>query len=350
MSKQARRRLRINIVGLDNGAGLTVDARLVLSVLQGAGFDATWFKGVRPAKWKSRIARIRPLRWLLPRYDMNLFLERVHPGWYPFARLNVLLPNPEWFRDDLHQHLGGIDCVLCKTHDAQRAFEALGKPTALIGFTAEDRGASKRLAADSQPVLALHVAGRSEHKGTRAVIDAWARHPEWPQLTVVQRPLDRDSVLYAPPLPNVRYFSERVPDEALLAMQHEHAVCVLPSEVEGYGQALVEGLGLGAVVVTTDAPPMNELVANDRGVLVAAGPGEPFRLGHRYQVVPDQLEEALGRVFAWSAQERHEIGAAARAWFLDNDRRFRAELARVVESLITSSLHDAPRIRGASAP
>jgi len=341
MSTQAHRRLRINIVGLDNGAGLTVDAGIVLDVLQGAGFDATWFKGVRPEKWKSRLA-VTPLRRLFPRYDMNLFLERVHPGWYPFARLNVLIPNPEWFRDDLHQHLQGIDCVVCKTHDAERAFKALGMRTALAGFTALDCGARERLAADSNPVMALHLAGRSEHKGTRTVIDVWARHPEWPQLTVVQRPLDRDSVLYAPPLPNVRYFSERVPDEALLAMQHGHAVCVLPSEVEGYGQALVEGMSLGAVVVTTDAPPMNELVANDRGVLVAAGPGEPFRLGHRYQVVPDQLEQALARVFAWSPQQRHEIGAAARAWFLDNDWRFRSEFARVVETLLTSSLSEAP--------
>jgi glycosyltransferase involved in cell wall biosynthesis len=341
MSTQARRRLRINVVGLDNGAGLSVDARIVLGVLQGAGFDAGWFKGVRPAKWKSRVART-PLRGLLPRYDMNLFLERIHPGWYPFARLNVLVPNPEWFRDDLHEHLKGIDHVMCKTRDAQRAFDALGMRTSLVGFTAEDHGAPGRLAADAQPVMALHVAGRSEHKGTRAVIDCWARHPEWPRLTVVHRPLDRDSVLYAPPLPNVRYFSERVPDDVLRAMEHEHAVYVLPSEVEGYGQVLVEGLGLGAVVVTTDAPPMNELVAEGHGVLAAAGPGEPFRLGHRYQVLPDQLEQALSRVFAWSPQQRHEVGTAARAWFLDNDWRFRSEFARVVETLLTSSLSEAP--------
>jgi glycosyltransferase involved in cell wall biosynthesis len=349
MSTPSRRRLRINIVGLDNGAGLTVDARIVLGVLQGAGFDATWFKGVRPAKWKSRVART-PLGALLAHYDMNLFLERIHPGWYPFARLNVLLPNPEWFRDDLHAHLQGIDHVLCKTRDAQRAFDALGMRTAQVGFTAEDHGAAGRLVADSQPVMALHVAGRSEHKGTRAVIDCWARHPEWPRLTVVQRPLDRDSVLYAPPLPNVRYFKERVSDEALRAMQHEHAVQVLPSEVEGYGQALVEGLSLGAVVVTTDAPPMNELVSAAHGVLVAAGPGEAFRLGHRYPVIPDQLEQALARVFAWSPQQRHDVGAAARAWFLDNDWRFRSEFVRVVETLLTSSLPGAPRIRGASTP
>lgn len=349
MSERAGRRLRINIVGLDNGAGLSVDARLLLGLLQDAGFEASWFKGVRPAKWLSRLARIRPLRWLLPRHDLNLFLERIHPGWYPFAPLNVLIPNPEWFRDDLHAHLTGIDRVLCKTHDAQRAFEALGRRTEWIGFTAEDRGGG-RLTAGVEPLQALHVAGRSEHKGTRAVIDAWARHPQWPRLTVVQRPLDADSVLYAPPLPNVRYFSERLSDEALLALQREHAIFILPSEVEGYGQALVEGLSLGAVVITTDAPPMNELVAPERGVLVSAGPGQPFRLGHRHQVSVAALEEAVERVLAATPGERRAMGEAARAWYLENDRRFRADFPRMVETLITSSLDPSPRFRGAPAP
>jgi glycosyltransferase involved in cell wall biosynthesis len=330
------RPLRINLIGLDNGAGLSVDARLLQSLLVDAGFDVTWFKGVRPAKWKMRLGRLAPLRWLMQRFDLNLFLERMHPGWYPFARMNVLIPNPEWFREDLHAYLRGLDVVLCKTQDSQRAFQALGCRTQWIGFTAEDRG-DGRLAADTGRLEALHVAGRSEHKGTRAVIDAWARHPEWPRLTVVQRVLDEGTALYAPALPNVRYFSERLSDEALLALQREHAIYILPSEVEGYGQALVEGLGLGAVVITTDAPPMNELVGDDRGVLVPSVSTEPFRLGHRFKVAPEGVEAAVASLLASPPAERSAKGRAAREWFLANDRRFRSEFPRVIETLLTSS-------------
>jgi glycosyltransferase involved in cell wall biosynthesis len=333
----ADRPLRINIIGLDNGAGLSVDARLLQSLLVQAGFQVTWFKGVRPAKWKMRLGRLAPLRWLVGRrHDLNLFLERMHPGWYPFARLNVLVPNPEWFREDLHAHLAGIDVVLCKTRDAQRTFQALGCRTQWIGFTAEDRG-DGRLAAESERLEALHVAGRSQHKGTRAVIDAWARHPEWPRLTVVQRVLDEGTPLYAPALPNVRYFSERLSDETLLALQREHAIYILPSEVEGYGQALVEGMGLGALVVTTDAPPMNELVDGERGVLVPSVSAEPFRLGHCYKVSAQGVEAAVAAILAEPAAQRAARGQAARAWFLANDRRFRSEFPRVIETLLTSS-------------
>lgn len=341
-----RRAPRVNIVGLDNGAGLSVDAQLLQGVLRAAGFEVDWFRSVRPAKWLTRLAKLEVLRWFLPRYDINLFLERVHSGWFPFAKRNVLIPNPEWFLEDHHLHLGGVDLVLCKTTDAQRAFQAIGKDTRWIGFTAEDRG-NGALAATRTPLRALHVAGRSEHKGTRQVIDAWARHPEWPELTVVQRILDAGSALYAPRLPNVRYFSERLSDEVILSLQREHALYVLPSEVEGYGQALVEGMSLGAIVITTDAPPMNELVTPERGVIVEAGKGHRFHLGRRYKVLGPALENAIADVLNWSPERRRQVGAAARAWYVENDRRFRAEFPPLVASLLAEFPRVAPRSRGA---
>ncbi len=238
--------------------------------------------------------------------------------------------------------------MLCKTADAQRTFEALGKSARLSGFTAEDRGAGA-VAALCRPMRALHVAGRSEHKGTRQVIDAWSRHPEWPHLTVVQRALDSGSPLYAPPVPNVRYFSERLSDEALIALQREHAIYILPSEVEGYGQALVEGMSLGAIVVTTDAPPMNELIRPERGVLVQANAGEAFRLGRRYQVIASALDEAVTDVLTWSPRRCEQVGSAARAWYLDNDRRFRAEFPQVLATLLTDGNVANPPVRGDGA-
>lgn len=344
----SRRRLPgINIVGLDNGAGLSVDARLLEDILNESGYKANWFRGVRPSKWLTRLAKLPVLRALMRRYEINIFLERVHPGWFPFAKLHTLIPNPEWFREEQSIHLKGIDLVLCKTVDSERIFKALGKQTLWIGFTAKDCGGGD-LAASRTPLRALHLAGRSEDKGTRQVIDAWARHPEWPQLTVVQRPLDPESVPYARSLPNVRYFSERLPDETVLALQREHAIYVLPSEVEGYGQALVEGMSLGAIVITTDAPPMNELVTSERGVLVQATGPEPSRLGHRYKVLGPALEEAIEKVLQWPPDQRERIGAAARAWYVENDRRFRSELPRHLAALLTELAPSAPQVRGAT--
>jgi glycosyltransferase involved in cell wall biosynthesis len=214
--------------------------------------------------------------------------------------------------------------------DARRRVD-VWRPGPAIGFTAHDRG-DESLAA-SGPLRALHLAGRSEHKGTRQVLEAWRRHPEWPERTVVRRPLDRDSVLELPSMPNVRYITERLNDAEVLALQRQRSFHVLPSEVEGYGQALVEGLSVGAVVVTTDAPPMNDIVAADRGILVAAHRGESIRLGRSYRVDVDALEAAVADALNWSVERRSALGAAARAWFVANDRRFRQHFPQVLREL-----------------
>jgi len=316
-------RLQINIVGIDNGAGLSADARLLQGVLTAAGAMAGWSTR-SPTRGALRLNRLLGRRWPAPRFDVNVFLERCIPAWFPLARRNVLIPNPEWFPPEQAALLPQLDQILCKTLDAQAIFNGLGAPTRWIGFTAQDRFGDD-LAARG-PLRVLHLAGRSEHKGTSRVLEAWRRHPEWPPLTVVRRPLNSDAVLDLPALPNVRYLTERLSDEEIGDLQRTHAVYLLPSEVEGYGQSLVEGLSAGAVVVTTDAPPMNELVTPQRGVLVAATPGEPCRLARLHHVDVDALEARLIDVFAWPVERRMALGSAARRWFSDNDRRFREEL------------------------
>lgn len=323
--------LRINIVGVDNGAGLTADARLLTGLLQDAGMSVKWSTR-SPARWMWHLDRVRALRRAVPRADVNLFLERCNPAWFPFAARNVLIPNPEWFPPEQLDLLCHIDLVLCKTVDSRQIFERLGCRCLWVGFTAHDRG-DDALAAASDQLRVLHVAGRSEHKGTSAVLRAWERHPEWPTLTVVRRRLDQSSTLELPLLRNVRYLTERLSDAEILSLQREYPLYLLPSEVEGYGQALVEGMSTGSVVITTDAPPMNEMVRPSRGVLVRANAGEACRLGRLYHVDIDALESVLADVLNWDKQRRADMGASARAWFVQNDQRFRSDFPAALRAV-----------------
>lgn len=272
------------------------------------------------------------LEWWLPRFDVNVFLERFHPSWFPFARHNVLIPNPEWFMEEQMAHLPGIDVVFCKTQHAVEVFNRLGKTTRWVGFTSSDH--FNGTVAASQPLRALHLAGRSIDKGTDVVVAVWRLHPEWPALTVVQRPHVGKFGLDTTPAPNIRFLTHRLEDQEILALQRGHALHVLPSEVEGYGQTIVEALGVGAVVVTTDAPPMNELVTGERGVLVGVGPGTPMRLGVRVQADALALDSAIAQALSWPAETRTVIGMAAREWFTCNDARFRVEFVQAVKSLV----------------
>lgn len=247
------------------------------------------------------------------------------PGCLPLAKRNVLVPNPEWFLPKWLAHLSKFDMVLCKTHHAERIFGRLGCNTRYIGFTSEDR---------YDPGIArqrtfFHLAGHSSVKGTQVLLDTWRQHPEWPLLTVVQHKADIQSL---PSASNIDHRVGHVDDASLRRLQNSHLFHICPSEAEGFGHCLMEGLSVGAVVITTDGEPMNELVTPDRGILIP-----PARLGTRllalcYYVDAQGIEAAVATALALSPAECERIGQTARTFFVRSDRSFRVRLPSVLVS------------------
>ena len=149
---------------------------------------------------------------------------------------------------------------------AEKIFREAGFPTTFISFTSADRyDAGCRRNYDAF----FHLAGSSDQKGTAPLVDLWRAHPEWPTLTIVQHPNNRLDVQ----APNITYISEHIDDEKLRRLRNEMGVHVCPSEAEGFGHSIVEAMSCRALVVTTDAPPMNEIVSADCGVLVEVPKG-----------------------------------------------------------------------------
>jgi glycosyltransferase involved in cell wall biosynthesis len=117
---------------------------------------------------------------------------------------------------------------------------------------------------------------------------------------------------------------------------------VIPSQAEGYGHVIGEAMSCGAVVVTTDAPPMNELVTSDRGVLIRVARSEPMRRSTRNFIDVADLEAKLNHVFAMSAEERARLGAKARAWYEAQDLRFQSALRAFLSEVTTRGSEDEP--------
>ena len=242
-------------------------------------------------------------------FDLNVFLESTTPAFFAQARVNALIPNPEWFFEKDLPNLAGIDHVLCKTNDAVEIFSRIGCRARRVGFSSTDRGSPEGLAR-VEPRF-LHVAGASEYKGTEAIIEAWKRHPEWPVVTVVQSPKltwGRETRSFDVPS-NVEYMRRRLEEKDLRDLQQRSAFHLCPSEAEGYGQIIMEGLSAWSVVLTTDGPPMNELVRPEWGVLVTAQFQGRLNLGQRFLVEPMDLEEKIGRLVGlpredWTAMAR----------------------------------------------
>lgn len=327
--------ISVHLVARDNGAGLSRDLEILKRVIEAAGFDlaisAIGAGGVR------RFIRLARTRLLLAsrarregvsraKFDVNLMDEHLRTEYAPLARRNVLMPHPEWFDPAWTPELRTIDRVFAKTHHAVPIFEALGCRTEFVGFTSIDR----RLPDVPREPTFFHLGGRSGNKGSQAILDLWTRKPAWPMLTLIQRkPLQLPATMPS----NVRLISDYLDDAELRMLQNRNLFHLCPSETEGFGHHLVEGMSVGAILLATDAPPMNEMVTSERGVLAAYSGTGTQQLATTYHVDAAALEAGVERMLALNTSEQRLFSERARVWWEENDRAFGERLAKAIEAL-----------------
>jgi hypothetical protein len=325
---------RVNLIAWDNGFGLTKNLRLLKEALS-AGGHRVELSAIRRGKLRKVFnplktrARVALRRWTGrdPRlHDVNLMLEHIRPEYAPLARRNVLMPHPEWFDAKDGAAIDAVDHVFTLTQHAGPIFARLGKTVDYVGFTSEDRIDR----AVPRERLFFHLAGRSQNKGTEALLALWRRHPEWPQLTVVQNPRTAKP---GAPAANIRHLIDYIDDAELRRLQNSHRFHLCPSETEGFGHYLVEAMALGAVTLTVDAPPMNEMIDAERGLRVAYARTGTQNLATTYFFDDSAMEHAVARALDSSDAELDRLGAAARSWFEQNDRAFRQRIAAAVAGL-----------------
>jgi glycosyltransferase involved in cell wall biosynthesis len=307
------------ILGRRNGVGLDQDAKLLACALEARGVTVS-------------APRIRSLTDALsPRYraDVAFHLERVAPRWWMGkARRHILIPNQERYPQRLVGRLARMDAILCKTRHAEAIFRKLHGRVSHLGFTSPDR-----LLEDAVPDYSrfIHVAGRSTLKNTALLLDLWRKHSEWPRLTLIQHPENAPSSVPD----NVELIARRVTDDELRDMQNDRGIHLCPSLSEGWGHYIAEAMSCRAVTLTTDGPPMNELVAAGRGVVVPVSHTEPRHLGTNFHADPTALEAAIRELIAMPDERKKQLGAAAREWYLENHRAFTARVAALETALRT---------------
>ncbi|KAE9002423.1 hypothetical protein PR003_g17915 [Phytophthora rubi] len=191
----------------------------------------------------------------------------------------------------------------------------------------------------------LHLAGWSPFKNTRVILQAWALHPEWPQLVI--RVIKADLCEWIEEqfgtketwrLQNVDYACGSVPVEEKDRLQNEIGLHLCPSETEGFGHYINEARSVGALILTTNVPPMNELVDEKSGVLV----GEPHpwwwqTKGDLFmplaQVSVADIERGVEQILLLSIEERQRMGRRSRAKFLEDRAYFLNAMTALEESL-----------------
>ncbi len=339
----------VTLIGKSNGVGLARDLRLLADVLERCGCSVQVHATQRSDGRMRRSLTVQTLAraraWLRARrarpafsptpgapvtpdapLSVNLMLEHVWPQFLHTADLNIVVPNPEWFDRRDRRLLGALDGVWAKTGHTQAVFNALGCRTALIGFDSEDR-----YQADIERERSFfHLAGKSQMKGTVPLLRLWQRHPEWPILVVVDHLADEHE---PPAAANIRRYRTYLPDEELRALQNRSRFHLCLSEAEGWGHYIVEALSVGAVTLTLDAAPMNELVQPERGLLVSCKAHGQQHLAQTFGFDDAALERSITRALALQEAELARVGAAARQWYLDNRRGFPARVGQALQQL-----------------
>lgn len=299
----------VALVSRDNGVGLTNDMRLLDGMLTNAGYDVSWID------WR---------RMSMPHHDIAIFLELWNPRLPRYANHSIGIFNIEWFQQ--HWTLGLHACtqLWTKSTEAQYLFAqqlGLGSKTFYTGFMSRDMHSPDI----PRELTAVHLRGNSSLKGTSAVLEAWDTNPDLPPLTVISK-----EHLNVPT--GVRLLN-RLTEEQLSHELNRAQIHVCPSETEGWGHYIAEGMSVGAVVVTTDAIPMSEHITTDVGVLISPVGRCRHGMATAWCVDAPGIVRAVRTVVEMTPEERVSMGARARARFHTRNSEFKVKALRLLEAL-----------------
>lgn len=334
----------------DTGRGLRRDAELIADVVREAGLEPEIEAYSQHSAWlHSFIDRIDWLRHCLPRPlqrvlnslqrivyrtfpDVSIaaiiHLQRVQSRYIAGPHENWLIPNQEWYWPRRLPYLDMVDRVLCKTREAESTFSQYHEQAVYIGFSGLLPDGGQNFASRDFRRF-LHVAGNNRKKGSAAVVRAWQNHPEWPVLDLVIE--DRTRL---PVIPDNVRAHEKVSDSTLAELRRECGMVIAPSEAEGFGHVLLDAMAWGQIIVTVDAPPMNELVSSSRGFLVDYASSIPCNMGCQYFVDKLALESAVTQILESNQQDLEALSTSAREWAISNDQAFRQRMRSVLNELV----------------
>jgi cap2 methyltransferase len=201
---------------------------------------------------------------------------------------NYLFVNQEFLFDwDIAALTSNKATALCKTHYAEQVLSSIGITGIYTGFTTPDIFDATIV---RDPKLVVHLAGLSWLKGTMEILRGWFEHGGIDldatlfitrQYTTHGAPAD-DLAYWDALKPekatfngikverknNVYLTKNRLTDSEFRMMANMGQIHLCPSITEGWGHIINTGRSVGAIVITTDAAPMNELIDESSGILV----------------------------------------------------------------------------------
>jgi glycosyl transferase family 1 len=331
----------INICFKNNNGGLTLDASTIATTLESENFTVFYNGYPRNYRYVSKIRKIYPLLFKLclailfrfgkKKFAANIHLESIINNNINLAKKNIMIPNLEWLRESSYDLLSKIDLFICKTKHAKQFFDTKGLPAVYTSFSTISPHDNQY---KQKPNTFIHIAGKSDQKGTIPLVQLWSKHPKWPKLTVLAIPTETVKYLKRFEVDNIEIIGGFLDRSKLKAIQNESEIHVCLSEAEGFGHSICEPLGCGAIIITVDGYPMNELIQPERGILIKSSHNEPMRHSRKFLFDSSDFEQKINKLLKMAKPERDQMKLNARKWFIDNDAFFQSALTKAVKECI----------------
>lgn len=304
------RKLKVNIFGEFNGKGIETDRQILKIALESLGHEVTY------KSWHDRPHDEEPY------VDLNIFLETLVPDWYALATLNWYIPNPE-INVPGKLTLAPVDLILCRTHEVERIYKNRDKKTYYMGFASWDTYKDN---VEKDFSLYLHAPGASPYKGTSGVIKSW-RNKQLPNMIFLVQ-----NVHPSLSQPNVQWICGKIPTNLLRVLQNHCGVHICTSESEGFGHYIMEAMAAKSVVVTTDAPPMNEFIKDKRCLVPYKGSGSSS-LATMYYVNEVALESTVLNLQLLPKETLKKMGEENREAYLQRKEEFYDNFVHLLEQV-----------------
>ncbi|KDO34058.1 hypothetical protein SPRG_01332 [Saprolegnia parasitica CBS 223.65] len=292
-----------------------------------------------------------------------IFFNHYWPPWtWPRTKPIYLMPNIEMGELQSAQYWRA-SVVICKTRDCYHRvstwYEQHGSPTgAAVVYsrhTSTDIAGhiTRLLGADVRPkdfenVRFTHSAGGSVSKGTDQVLGCWLSRPDLPplDLSMSEHLYNMGYSKYEAAIAasgNIHFDRIKLDEVAFGKRFAEASFFLCASRKEGYGHYINQARAAGGVIITTNGPPMNELVqAPINGVYVkTASSYHPDQMmggnfngdfglrgfgGLEADYSAGDLCAAVDHVLELSTFERQRMGTAAQQAYHDDTKYFAAAM------------------------
>lgn len=257
---------------------------------------------------------------------------------YPYVYINIDYSN---FDSIFKDNKSSASTLLVKTNDAYNIITEHIKKNEIkdckvvnTGFTSIDM----KINVPNRQKTFLHTAGKSPNKNTKLLLQVWLKHPEWPLLTILCRDycvtqFSKNRMVKG--THNIRIISEKIPYGLLRKLMNENIYHICPSKYEGFGHYINEARSVGAVVLYSNVPPMNEFFSGNDGVPIHCSRIKANNRGVEFyeaDIQPQDIEHSVVYAMKLSDAKINKIGESTRKKYLSDKALFHNKLSSVFET------------------